>query len=337
MRVAVLDYEHIIRSSVTGPIDILLKANETMEAFMPESAQTRFDIDVISTRGSNASNSGWIAMSHVQLGDIRSNKKYDLVIIPATDINYVQQILEKETDSILWIREQYSHGAEIASICLGAFMLAESGLLDNKFATTHWLGVDLFRKRFPNVNLLDDKIITDHNGLYTSGGAFSFTSLLIYLVEKYCGKEVAVLTSKVLMIHVHNIPQHAFAIFSLQRNHDDKDIIKVQDYIDDHLDEKITVELMATKAGLSTRTFIRRFNKATGNTPNEYLQRIRTEKAKQLLTETNSGAEQAGYQVGYEDVSAFRKVFKKITGMTPNEYRKRYNKMFQGSYIEVNL
>jgi transcriptional regulator GlxA family with amidase domain len=253
------------------------------------------------------------------------------------DEDKINIVLEREKKLIDWIKWQYHEGAEVASICLGAFILASTGLLNGKCATTHWLGVDYFKIMFPDVKLVEDKIIVDNGNLYTSGGAFSFTSLMIYLIEKYCGHQAAITMSKVFLIHVHDTQQTSYSILSLNERHNDKQIKFVQQYIGENYMNSLNIESLAKIAILGTRTFIRRFKKATGNTPYEYIQRVKVEVAKKMLEKSNEGVEQICMNVGYMDFSAFRKVFKKIVGITPSDYKKRYSHMFLPGVSQIML
>ncbi|HYK56772.1 MAG TPA: helix-turn-helix domain-containing protein [Flavisolibacter sp.] len=256
---------------------------------------------------------------------ISSIIKTDLIIIPSLNHNY-EKAVKGNRRLIEWIEERYRSGAEIASICTGAFMLAASGLLDGKTCSTHWAVASPFRTMFPKVNLQTDKLITDENGIYTNGGAYSFLNLVIYLVEKYYDRQTAIYCSKVFQVEMDRQSQSAFTIFTGQKKHGDEMVIKAQAYIESKLDEKISVEDLSSKFAVGRRNFDRRFIKATGNTPVEYAQRVKIESAKKALETTRKTINEVMYEVGYSDVKAFREVFRKITGMSPLEYRGKYNK-----------
>ena len=251
--------------------------------------------------------------------------KTNLIIIPSLNHNY-QKAVKGNQLLIDWIEQQYKHGAEIASICTGAFMLASSGLLDGKTCSTHWSAADTFRTMFPKVNLQTDKLITDENGIYTNGGAYSFLNLVIYLLEKYYDRQTAIFCSKVFQIEMDRQSQSAFTIFKGQKLHGDEMVQKAQAYIESKLDEKISVEYLSSRFAVGRRNFDRRFIKATGNTPLEYSQRVKIESAKKALETSRKTINEVMYEVGYSDVKAFREVFRKITGMSPLEYKGKYNK-----------
>ncbi|TMI89444.1 MAG: helix-turn-helix domain-containing protein [Bacteroidetes bacterium] len=259
---------------------------------------------------------------HTNIADIT---KTNLIIIPSLNHNYHMAVKENKL-LIDWIEKQYKDGAEIASICTGAFLLASSGLLDGKSCSTHWAAADNFRKMFPKVNLQADKLITDENGIYTNGGAYSFLNLVIYLVEKYYDRQTAIFCSKVFQIEMDRQSQSAFTIFTGQKLHGDEMVQKAQAYIESKLHEKISVEHLSSRFSVGRRNFDRRFIKATGNTPVEYSQRVKIEAAKKAFENTRKTVNEVMYEVGYLDVKAFREVFRKITGMSPLEYRSKYNK-----------
>lgn len=251
--------------------------------------------------------------------------KTDLIIIPAID-GEIQHALEKNRDFIPWIIKQYKSGAEVASLCLGAFLLASTGLLKGRKCATHWMAESNFRQMFPDVNLVTEKIITDENGIYSSGGAFSYLNLILYLIEKYAGRDIAVLSAKVFAIEIERENQLSFTIFQGQKGHEDESIKKAQEFIEKNYQDKITVDQLTSMLALSRRNFERRFKKATANTVVEYIQRVKMEAAKKDLENSRKNINEVMYDVGYSDTKAFRTVFKKITGLPPLEYRNKYNK-----------
>ena len=257
--------------------------------------------------------------------NISAITKTNLIIIPSLNHNY-QKAVKENKKLIDWIFQQYKNGAEIASICTGAFMLASTGLLDGKTCSTHWAVADNFRTMFPKVNLQTDKLITDENGIYTNGGAYSFLNLIIYLVEKYYDRQTAIFCSKVFQIEIDRQSQSSFTIFTGQKLHGDEMVQRAQAYIESKLHEKISVEHLSSRFSVGRRNFDRRFIKATGNTPVEYSQRVKIESAKKAFETSRKTVSEVMYDVGYSDVKAFREVFRKLTGMSPLEYRNKYNK-----------
>lgn len=262
------------------------------------------------------------ANPHLSISEI---SKTDLIIIPSVNHNY-REAVEGNQCLIEWIGKQYKQGAEIASICTGAFLLASSGLLDGKSCSTHWAAAEEFRTMFPEVKLQTDKLITDENGIYTNGGAYSFLNLLIYLVEKYYDRETAIFCSKVFQIEMDRNSQSGFIIFKGQKQHGDEMVQQAQEYMEGKFDEKMSIESLSSRFAVGRRNFDRRFIKATGNTPIEYLQRIKMEAAKKAFETSRKTINEVMYEVGYADAKAFREVFRKITGTSPFEYRNKYNK-----------
>jgi transcriptional regulator GlxA family with amidase domain len=307
-------------SSITGTYEIFKKANEH---WRKEHDNDLFTIQLAGVAKKNKYNEGLFTVK--PHADISAITKTNLIIVPSLNHNY-QQSVKLNKELIDWIAGQYKNGAEIATICTGAFLLAASGLLEGKSCSTHWSVADNFRSMFPNINLQTDKLITDENGLYTNGGAYSFLNLVIYLVEKYYDRQTAIYCSKVFQIEMDRNSQSAFAIFTGQKSHGDEMIINAQAYLESKLHEKISVQHLSARFSVGRRNFDRRFIKATGNTPVEYAQRVKIEAAKKAIESSRKTINEVMYEVGYSDVKAFREVFRKITGMSPLEYRNKYHR-----------
>jgi len=307
-------------SSIVGPYKIFTRANEFWKA---AGKKELFKIELAGVSKEVEFYNGLFAVRPNTI--ISAIPKTDLVIIPSLNHNY-EKALKGNKLMIEWIEEQYKNGAEIASICTGAFMLAATGLLDGKRCSTHWAVAENFTIMFPKVNLQTDQLITDEDGIYTNGGAYSFLNLMIYLVEKYYDRQTAIYCSKVFQIEMDRNSQSSFAIFTGQKLHGDEIVKKAQMYIESKPDEKISVEDLSSRFAVGRRTFDRRFIKATGNTPLEYAQRVKIESAKKALETSRKTINEIMYAVGYSDVKAFREVFRKITGMSPLDYKHRYNK-----------
>lgn len=263
---------------------------------------------------------GFPVHCHATIDKVR---KTDLVIVPAFDGDVLAQ-LEENRACVPWVRRMYDRGADVASICTGAFVLAEAGLLEGKSATTHWNAQALFRRRYPGIRVLPEQIVVDNGRVCTSGGATSFLTLTAYLVEKYCGAATARFMSKIFLIDINKGPQTAYAIFSTQRNHSDDAVLRAQDLIEQQGARDLSVAQLAAKVAMSTRNFIRRFKTATGNTPIEYIQRVRIEAAKHALESGGEPVDAIASRSGYGDAGSFRAIFKRVTGVSPMEYRKRY-------------
>ncbi len=167
-------------------------------------------------------------------------------------------------------------------------------------------------------------VITDENGLYTRGGATTFWNLLLYLVEKYVGREMAIIAAKYFLLDIDRTSQLPFSVFKGQRSHGDKVILEAQDYIEKHFHEKFSIEELAARFGLGRRTLERRFKKATANKVFEYIQRVKVEHAKKQLEGGRKTVQEVMYEVGYNDAKAFRDVFRNYSGITPAEYKEKY-------------
>ena len=253
-------------------------------------------------------------------------KKSDLIIIPAL-FGDIQKAISANKELIPWIQAQHDKGAEVASLCVGAFLLASTGLLDGKKCSTHWGFQNEFRSMFPKVEVVEGNIITDENTLYSSGGANSYWNLLLHLVEKYTSREVAILAAKYFAIDIDRNSQTVFALFQGQKNHPALAIRKAQEFIEANVHARISVNELADYAAVGRRSFERRFKRATQNTILEYIQRMKIEAAKRSFESSRKNIREVMSDVGYTDTKAFRVAFKKISGLTPVEYRNKYNQM----------
>ena len=304
-----------------GPMDILSTAGRMHAQLRGEDqSDPFFRVRLVSTtRDTVVSASNYSVHCHATIDKVR---KTDLVIIPAFDGDVLTQ-MQGNRACIPWVRRMHDNGADVASICTGAFVLAETGLLDGKRATTHWMAQDLFRQRYPKVRVAPEQIVVDNGRICTSGGATSFLTLTAYLVEKYCGSQTARLVAKVFLIDVNKGPQTAYAIFSTQKNHSDSAILEAQALIERQQAPILSVTDLAAEVAMSRRNFIRRFKSATGNTPIEYIQRVRVESAKHALEGGDDPVDAIASRTGYDDAGSFRKIFKRVTGVSPIEYRRR--------------
>jgi transcriptional regulator GlxA family with amidase domain len=250
----------------------------------------------------------------------------DLVIVPAL-FGDMEKAVEANSKMIPWILQQYNNGAEVASLCVGAFLLASTGLLGGRKCSTHWGFINEFRQMHPGVIAQDGSIVTEENRIYTSGGATSYWNLLLHLVEKYTDRQTAILTAKYFAIDIDRHSQSVFAIFKGQKVHRDEAVKKAQEYIEQNIEEKIVVDELADSVAVGRRSFERRFRQATSNSVLEYVQRVKIEAAKRSFENSRKNISEVMFEVGYNDTKAFRSTFRKITGLSPVEYRNKYNKM----------
>jgi transcriptional regulator GlxA family with amidase domain len=306
--------------SIEGPFKVLNSVNEILQS---QGQPPAFDVKLVGLSKDTTFNNGVFTL-HAHY-TIDQNFKTDLVIIPAPAGDFAQT-LRLNQPYYPWLIKQYKQGSEIASLCVGAFLLASTGLLDGRRCATHWVASDAFRQFFPEVTLVPEKIILDENGIYSSGGAFSYLNLILYLVEKFVSRSMAVTIAKIFEIELDRGSQSQFIIFNGQKNHEDDSIRKAQEYIEKNYEKRITVDELASMLALSRRNLERRFKKATSNTTIEYIQRVKIEAAKQSLERSRENVNEVMYKVGYTDSKAFRDTFRKITGLSPIQYKTRYSK-----------
>jgi transcriptional regulator GlxA family with amidase domain len=318
--ISILVPKGAILGSLEGSRQLFSQVNEFFKA---KGQPPLFKVQLVGlTKETPVSGGLFTVNTDLLIGDI---EKTDLIIIPAID-GEINGAIEKNKDFIPWIVKQYKEGAEIASLCLGAFLLASTGLLKGKKCATHWLAENDFRRMFPDVSLVTEKIITDEHGIYSSGGAFSYLNLILYLIEKYAGREIAVLSAKVFAIELDRENQLSFTIFQGQKEHEDESVKKIQEFIENNFQEKITIDQLASMQAIGRRNLERRFKKATSNTIVEYIQRVKMEAAKISLESSRENINEVMYKVGYTDNKAFRTTFKRITGLSPIQYRSKYNR-----------
>jgi transcriptional regulator GlxA family with amidase domain len=250
--------------------------------------------------------------------------KTDVIVLPIICGDF-SQTGEANKPYCDWVTQQYQAGAEIVSLCVGSFFLASTGLLDNKKCAIHWAAKNEFQALYPAVDIIDDPIITDDNSIYTCGGGYSYLNLLLYIIEKHLGREMSILASKMFEIDIERRSQNPFLIFIGQRRHDDKSVLQAQDYIENNATETFTVDELCARVDVGRRTFERRFKKYTGNSVIEYIQRVKVEFTKKQLETGAKTINEIIYEVGYNDIDAFRRVFKKYTNLSPVDYRKKYS------------
>ncbi|WP_353614032.1 GlxA family transcriptional regulator [Mangrovibacter phragmitis] len=224
-----------------------------------------------------------------------------------------------------WMKTMHTQGSTLCSVCAGAFILAETGLMDGRRVTTHWAFARQLAARYPQINVAEDNMVIDDGDIITAGGILAWADLGLSLVQRFLGAEVMLSTARFLLLDPPRQYQRPFAVFIPQFNHGDDVILRVQHYLHASASEAQVISELAEKEGMSERTFLRRFTKATGLRPVEYLQQIRIMKAREALELTVQPVEQIAWQVGYKDPAAFRKIFHKLTGLTPGIYRQRFS------------
>jgi transcriptional regulator GlxA family with amidase domain len=319
--VSILVPESSVLQAIADPQYLFSAVNQFMAV---AGKKPLFEVHLVGLKKEIKLNNGLYSVNTSQL--LKDVKKTDLVVIPAL-FGDMKTAIELNQKLLPWINEQYDKGAEVASLCVGVFLLASTGLLNGKKCSTHWGFQNEFREMFPNVEVIDGSIITEDHRIYSSGGANSYWNLLLHLVEKYTDRQTAILASKYFAIDIDRESQSAFAMFQGQKNHTDELIKQAQDFIENNIQEKITIDELADLVSIGRRSFERRFKVATNNSVLEYINRVKIETAKRSFETSRKNINEVMYDVGYTDTKAFRTIFKKITGLTPIEYRNKYNKM----------
>ena len=319
----ILPQGNTVVDTIIGPYNLLKMANSYYQK-MNTLDQPPFKIDLVGL--SNAPIIYQDLFSIQPTATINDITNTNLIIVSPIS-GKLEKEIEHNRAFISWIKQQrIEKGSEIASLCKGAFLLAETGLLNGKSCATHWTSHDLFKKRYPKVNLIPEKIICEDNGIYSSGGAYSILNFTLYLIERYFGRETAIWISKISELDFDRLSQNEFIIFSGQKEHSDEAIRKAQFYIEKNYEKKLNIEQIAQMVYINSRSFLRRFKKATSNTPLEYIQRVKIEAAKKQLETTTKSIAEVMYHIGYNDDKAFRKTFRKYTGLSPKDYRNKYNR-----------
>lgn len=280
-----------------------------------------FKVDIVGAKHQAHINKGLYSINTG--ATLEAIEKTDLIFVPiiCSDFSITAKV---NAPYRTWIMEQYSKGAEIVSLCVGSFLVASTGLLDNKRCSIHWAAKNEFQSLYPKVNVIEESIITDENGIYTCGGGYSFLNLILYVIEKHLGREMSVLASKMFQIDIDRKTQNPFVIFLGQKRHDDHGILQAQNIIESNSGAFLNVDELSERVGMSRRTFERKFRKCTGNSVSEYIQRVKVEQAKKELETTSKTINEIIFGTGYNDIDAFRRIFKKYTDLSPLEYRKRY-------------
>jgi transcriptional regulator GlxA family with amidase domain len=316
MKIGIVAYQNCTTSMLTGMMDILSLANT-------QASKTKLLFDITLISGQDAPVSSFNNFPITCGSSIDSKKTYDMIYVPGF-LDDPLQMLGREKKIIHWLWSQYANGTKISAACNGNLLVAEAGILNGKHATTHWSLIDFFSRRYPLVNLQPEKIVIDEGDVISAAGVTAYMNLAMHLVAKHGSPEIASYCSKVFLVDSGRKVQTPYLIYSTPRNHGDKEIVKIQDWIESHFTDQLSVDSIFQESAMGRRTLIRRFKKATGDTPLEYLQRIRIENAKRFLETTNKTFSEITWDVGYNDISSFQRLFKTHTRLTPKEYRNKF-------------
>ncbi|WP_313124553.1 GlxA family transcriptional regulator [Pseudescherichia sp.] len=244
-----------------------------------------------------------------------------LILPPALSTPVVPERGDRLTQ---WLRDRHAQGVVLGSICAGAFLLAATGLMTGRRMTTHWKYAELLQQHFPDIAVDADRLVIDDGDVISAGGLMSWTDLGLRLVDRLLGPTIMIHTARML-VDPPGREQRYYSVFSPRLNHGDAAILKVQHWLQATQAKEISLSALALQANLEARTFLRRFQKATGMTSTDYCQRLRVGRARELLQFGNAPVDSVAWEVGYNDAGAFRKVFTRIVGLTPGEYRRRFS------------
>jgi len=301
-------------SSVTGPLEILSLANSFV------APQGAMDLSILGESDQQISCANKLTLTaHNTINNVDQT---DIIIIGAIG-KPSEKSFHIRPETLNWIRHQHQQGAQIVSICTGAFVLAATGLLDNKQATTHWACERVFKTLFPKVLLQVNALLTQDGSVFCSGGASAYQDMTLFLIRQHFGDLIAHQCAKAMLIDLDRRQQNNYAQFQPSRQHNDSLIHTLQDWLDQNATSQFQVAILANQIHLSERQLKRRFKQATGESPLNYIQALRIEIAKYKLENSNDHIAAIGRKSGYEDTRFFRQLFKRYTGLSPSEYRSK--------------
>ncbi|WP_081909649.1 GlxA family transcriptional regulator [Aureispira sp. CCB-QB1] len=318
--ISLVIYKDSFGSAIFPTIDLINSVNEYMQKITGKSF---FHLKLVGYEQSEITINTYTSIKTCET--IPNTSPNHVILLPSLKESFLDTMdLAHYNKLSLWLKEEYQKGTKLCSMCLGSILLANTGLLDQLPCSTHWMGDKMMRLRFPNVIMKTNQTVTKEKNIYTSGGAFSSLQLIFLLLEEYCSRELALHFSKVLGIEYPIESQNRFYIFYPQKDHQDTPIIAVQSFMEKNYAQKINIHQLAAIAMMSPRNFIRRFKKATGDTPITYLQKIRIEVAKKAFETGHLDVSAVMHSIGYQDPKSFRVLFKKLTGRTPIAYAQKY-------------
>ena len=308
-------------STAIGPMEVFRHAGSLYNWLTGMRQVPRFRVTTASVDGRAVRCDGDIQIKpQAALKDIR---KTDLIFIPTAGVS-LEDLAERNARVIPWLRAMRKRGAAMASVCSGVGLMAATGMLDGKRATTHWGIAESFRKKYPKVKWMPELMVTEDRGFYCGGGVHAALDLSLYLVERYCGHEVAMQSAKAMLIETPRAWQAGFGIVPLKTEHNDDSISRAQEWLHENFHRTFALEALAHRVGMSLRNFVRRFKQATGDSPLMYLQKLRIAAAKRLLEGEHRTVQEIGAAVGYQDAAFFRQLFERHTGAPPSAYRERF-------------
>jgi transcriptional regulator GlxA family with amidase domain len=319
MKVGILAYDGCTPSMIAGVLDILSFANGNYQASKKEDL---FDVSIITENGRPAN--GFSKFPIQAQRSIKTKSDFDLIYIPGF-VGDLDEILFQQKNLIDWVKKQYKSGVTLAAACNGNFLLAETGALDKKKATTHWSLIKTFKQRYEKITVEPEKIVIDNGPVLSAAGVTAYFNLAILLVERYGSKDLALASAKVFLVDSGRKIQTPYQMFHVTKNHGDDEVVQVQEWLEANYSKTITLDKMTEICNLTKKTLMRRFKNVTGDSPMAYLQKLRVENAKRMLESKKVAFNEITWRVGYNDISFFHKVFKSETGLTPIEYRSKFS------------
>jgi transcriptional regulator GlxA family with amidase domain len=319
--VTVLFLDETFSSTAVGPMEVFRHAGMLWNILTGERQTPYFTVTTASADGKAVNCDGPIQIK--PMASITDIRKTDLIFIPTTGLS-IDDVVERNAPVVPWLKRWRNRGAEIASVCSGVGLVAETGMLDGKRATTHWGLAARFREKYPRVKWMPELMVTEDHGLYCGGGVHAALDLSLYLVEKFCGHGVALQSAKAFLIETPRAWQAGFAVVPLKTEHSDDAISNAQDWLHENFHRPFPLDTPAHRVGMSLRNFVRRFKQATGDSPLIYLQKLRVAAAKRLLESDHRTVQEVSDAVGYQDVAFFRSLFQRHTGVSPSAYRERF-------------
>jgi transcriptional regulator GlxA family with amidase domain len=317
-RVSILAIDGVFASTLTQAKDFFHLASIRYGKQLGHGLKAAFETRLVSPDGQSVR-----SFSEIVLPVDGGLDHSDIIILPAFADNFDTLCL-RYPQILPWLRDQHAKGAVLCGEASGVFWLAKAGLLDGKEATTYWRFFNEFAERFPKVLLNQEKHLTDADNLYCAGGTISACDLYIYLIERFCGANIAQTVARDILYEVQRSYAPGRMGFGGQKLHQDVIILQIQQWLEEHFADKFRFEDVAREHGMSIRNFMRRFQTATGDKPLHYLQRLRIETAKGLLSGSRKSIKTISYEVGYDDASFFARLFRQHTDLSPNQYRQQF-------------
>ena len=323
--IGILVTERCQASSVLTIIDMLIAANYAATQLLGQ-VQVPFESKLLGLRAKATAYNG-CALAPIEL--LEGSARPDIVLLPGAfeavlPQEHVEKLLSRLDGLYPRLREWHAAGSVIASVCTGGFLVARAGLSAGRTMTCHWASAKTASGLFPGETFVAEKMLIDHGDLVSAGGALAVSQLVLYLIQRFRGRELALATAKLMMVEPGYECQSRFAIFLPSKTHGDTLVEALQSQIERDLCLAIDFHGFAVAKGMTQRHLNRRFKKATGETPLSYQQRMRIEKVKSGLEITKKRLNTLVWEVGYEDLTSFRRLFKRYTGLTMQEYRSRF-------------